>query len=64
MAILQANPFGDAKPIDAEAKIREIEEREKKRRVSHLYLTSNSLLFVPSDMVSAQDGSLSVWWPD
>ncbi|CAL8468599.1 g8139 [Coccomyxa elongata] len=32
--VKKSNPFGDAKPIDAEAKIREIEEREKKRRMA------------------------------
>ncbi len=31
---MQSNPFGDAKPVDAEAKLREIEERERKRKVS------------------------------
>ena len=30
----QSNPFGDAKPIDAESKLREIEERERKTKVS------------------------------
>ncbi len=30
---VQSNPFGDAKPVDAEAKLRELEEREQKRKV-------------------------------
>ena len=29
----QVNPFGDAKPVDADAKLREIEERMHKRKV-------------------------------
>jgi len=31
---MQSNPFGDAKPVDAEAKLRELEERIQKRKVS------------------------------
>ena len=30
---MQSNPFGDAKPVDAAAKLRELEERETKRKV-------------------------------
>ena len=30
---MQSNPFGDAKPVDAEAKLRKLEERERKRKV-------------------------------
>ena len=31
--VVQSNPFGDAKPVDAAAKLREFEERETKRKV-------------------------------
>lgn len=43
LPVMQSNPFGDAKPIDAEAKIREIEERENNRRVSQLLLGNGCL---------------------
>lgn len=29
----QANPFGSAKPVDAAAKLRELDERDAKRKV-------------------------------
>ena len=34
VCIMQANPFGNAKPVDTVAKLKELEERDAKRKVA------------------------------
>ena len=43
--LMQANPFGNAKPVDTVAKLKELEERDAKRKVV-LPLLHASLIFM------------------
>ena len=53
---MQSNPFGDAKPVDADAKLRELEERIQKRKVSCSFIIG--ALCIPSGLILTVQSAL------
>ena len=63
--LTQANPFGAAKPVDATARLQEIEERAAKRKVCYLNLSTPHFLKSEHQVPHAclhRDGNLCMPW--